>query len=54
MLEELACFLSSKHERQAGYDAYIHFYNHNRSHGGLGWATPAATLATDNLPAEHI
>ncbi len=42
-------------ERHAGYDAFIHFYNHHRSHGGLGWASPAATLATfkDNLPAEH-
>jgi len=39
-------------QRHAAYDGFIHFYNHHRSHGALGWATPASTL-TDNLPAEH-
>lgn len=31
---------------------FIHFYNHHRSHGALGWATPTSTLR-DNLPADH-
>ena len=39
-------------QRHAAYDGFIHFYNHHRSHGALGWATPASTLQ-DNLPAEH-
>jgi transposase InsO family protein len=57
LLEEWAYIRpwTSEPERHAGHNAFIHFYNHHRSHGGLGWATPAATLATirDNLPAEH-
>jgi transposase InsO family protein len=42
-------------QRTLAYDRFLHFYNHHRSHGALGWSTPAATLATftDNLPAEH-
>jgi transposase InsO family protein len=42
--------------RQAAYDGFVHFYNHHRSHGALGWATPIATLQRshqDNLPAGH-
>lgn len=47
---------TSEHQRRAAYDGFLHFYNHHRSHGALGWATPIATLthlAGDNLPAEH-
>jgi len=24
-------------ERTTAYDDFIHFYNHHRSHGALGW-----------------
>jgi transposase InsO family protein len=46
----------SDHQRQLGYDRFLHFYNHHRAHGALGWSTPAATLNTirDNVPGEHI
>ena len=43
-------------ERTTAYDDFIHFYNHHRSHGALGWHSPMATLNQlhgDNLPAEH-
>ena len=46
----------SDQQRTAAYDRFIHFYNHHRSHGALGWRSPIATLthlAGDNLPAEH-
>ena len=39
-------------ERADAYDGFIHFYNHHRSHGALGWATPTSLLK-DNLPEEH-
>ena len=54
LLEEWAYIRdwTSDHQRQAAYHGFIHFYNHHRSHGALGWATPASTLQ-DNLPAEH-
>jgi transposase InsO family protein len=57
LLEEWAYIRdwNSDDERRAAYDGFLHFYNHHRSHGALGWATPTATLATfrENLPAEH-
>jgi transposase InsO family protein len=48
---------TSDDQRRAAYDGFMHFYNHHRSHGALGWHTPMATLtqlARDNLPEEHI
>jgi transposase InsO family protein len=57
LLEEWAYIRpwTSENQRHRAYARFIHFYNQHRSHGALGWATPAATLATfkDNLPAEH-
>lgn len=46
----------SDRERTTAYTEFIHFYNHHRSHGALGWATPIETLYRlhrDNLPAKH-
>lgn len=46
----------SESERSASYAGFCHFYNHHRSHGSLGWSTPAATLtslARDNVPGMH-
>jgi transposase InsO family protein len=40
-------------ERSAHYDHFVHFYNHHRAHGALGWATPMSTLK-DNVPGHHI
>jgi transposase InsO family protein len=42
----------SEHQRAAAYDHFIHFYNHHRPHGALGWTTPISNRR-DNLPAEH-
>jgi transposase InsO family protein len=42
----------SETERNDAYGGFIHFYNHHRSHGSLGWATPISTIR-DNLPEEH-
>jgi transposase InsO family protein len=54
LLEEWAYIRpwTSEAQRSAAYDGFIHFYNHHRSHGALGWATPTSILG-DNLPAEH-
>ena len=54
LLEEWAYIRpwTSEHRRHTAYNGFIHFYNHHRSHGSLGWATPASTLK-DNLPQEH-
>ena len=54
LLEEWAYIRpwTSEHQRATHYAGFIHFYNHHRSHGELGWATPASTLR-DNLPATH-
>jgi transposase InsO family protein len=43
---------NSKTERHQACTGFIHFYNHHRPHGSLGWATPA-TILKDNLPAEQ-
>ena len=43
----------SENERAEAYNGFIHFYNHHRAHGALGWATPTSILK-DNLPEEHI
>ena len=57
LLEEWAYIRDwdTDHQRQAAYDGFMHSYNHHRSHGALGWATPIATLnhLQDNLPAAH-
>ena len=54
LLEEWAYIRpwTSQTQRTNAYPGFIHFYNHHRSHGSLGWATPTSTLK-DNLPAEY-
>ncbi|MBU1492739.1 MAG: IS481 family transposase [Actinobacteria bacterium] len=54
LLEEWAYIRpwGSEDERTAAYAGFIHFYNHHRSHGALGWATPTSIIR-DNLPAMH-
>ncbi len=54
LLEEWAYIRpwTSDTERAHAYTEFVHFYNHHRAHGSLGWATPISTLG-DNLPAEH-
>ena len=54
LLEEWAYIRhwDSETQRQHAYTGFIHFYNHHRPHGSLGWATPTSILK-DNLPAEH-
>jgi transposase InsO family protein len=42
----------SETQRTHAYTGFIHFYNHHRAHGALGWATPTS-LIQDNLPKEH-
>ena len=57
LLEEWAYIRpwQSEHRRQLAYAGFLHFYNHHRAHGALGWSTPAATLHAlrDNVPDEH-
>ena len=58
LLEEWACIRPWRTDRQRAhaYDGFIHFYDHHRSHGALGWTTPIATLRHhlgDNLPGMH-
>jgi transposase InsO family protein len=58
LLEEWAYIRdwTSDTQRHAAYNGFIHFYNHHRSHGALGWQTPIATLnrlREDNLPDDH-
>lgn len=58
LLEEWAYIRpwTSEHQRHLGYDHFVHFYNHHRSHGALDWATPIDTLRhlnRNNLPEEH-
>ena len=43
---------NSEDERHHAYTGFIHFYNHHRPHGSLGWATPITTIR-DNLPDGH-
>ena len=54
LLEEWAYIRpwTSETQRANAYYGFIHFYNHHRAHGALGWATPTSTLQ-DNLPEEH-
>ena len=54
LLEEWAYIRpwTSDNQRRTAYDGFIHFYNHHRSHGSLGWATPIDTLQ-DNVPVMH-
>lgn len=46
----------SETQRHWAYHGFIHYYNHHRSHGALGWDTPTQTLNQlnrDNLPEDH-
>ena len=54
LLEEWAYIRpwTSERQRTLAYDGFIHFYNHHRAHGALGWSTPTSILK-DNLPEEH-
>jgi transposase InsO family protein len=39
-------------ERSDLYEHFVHFYNHHRAHGALGWSTPISTLK-DNVSGHH-
>jgi len=57
LLEEWAYIRpwSSDRQRRLAYEPVLHFYNHHRAHGALGWSTPAAALNSlrDNVPGDH-
>ena len=42
----------SEQERHRAYHGFLHYYNHHRTHGALGWKTPASTIG-NNLPRTH-
>ena len=54
LLEEWAYIRpwTSETQRADAYTGFIHFYNHHRAHGALGWQTPTSIIR-DNLPAMH-
>jgi transposase InsO family protein len=54
LLEEWAYIAdwTSEHHRTQAFTGFIHFDNHHRSHGSLGWTTPIDTIR-DKLPATH-
>ena len=54
LLEEWAYIRDwhTDHDRTTHYDHFVHFYNHHRAHGALGWSTPTACLE-DNLNGQH-
>ena len=54
LLEEWAYIRpwQSETQRTQAYTGFIHFYNHHRAHGALGWATPTSIIR-DSLPEEH-
>jgi transposase InsO family protein len=54
LLEEWAYIRPWRTDRQRhhAYARFMHFYNHHRPHGALGWHPPAHVLG-DNLPVEH-
>ena len=54
LLEEWAYIRDwhSDAERSDHYGHFVHFYNHHRAHGALGWSTPMSTLK-DNVSGHH-
>ena len=54
LLEEWAYIRpwQSETQRTDAYTGFIHFYNHHRAHGSLGWATPTSIIQ-DYLPEGH-
>jgi transposase InsO family protein len=58
LLEEWAYIRdwSSQRHRRSAYGRFLHYYNHHRSHGSLGWVSPMATLSRclgDNVSHSH-
>ena len=49
----IKCLDSNRHDREEDLTATA--TNQRRTHGALGWSTPAACLNTfrDNVPGEH-